>query len=309
MSTEVQFAAETLVATFRRSTPRGRARQVELMLWALITILVWGGVLIRLSIGDGFPPLVIANSYTEILAGFLTLVFPVAFSLVYGAFPLEILRLRRMSAAERARYLGSNAVDLHGALRGRADQPSAGAPTPTVSEVSLSAPTSTDLLASQIDGSRIVASNLYTRSSLYLLVGSMVALSGVLFFYLQSASINLSGSLTTVVVGLVPRFGILFFIEFIAFFFLRQYRAAMDEFRYFEAIKRSREESLFAFTVLDSMNDPPAVVEALRSGLFSSKTPTLAPGQSTEMLETRKVDASELAGLAKIIEGLAAIKK
>ena len=30
---------------------------------------------------------------------------------------------------------------------------------------------------------------------------------------------------------LLPCFGILFFIEFVAFFFLRQYRSAMDEFR------------------------------------------------------------------------------
>ncbi len=41
---------------------------------------------------------------------------------------------------------------------------------------------------------------------------------------------------------LLPGFGILFFIEFVAFFFLRQYRSALDEFRYYDAIRRNREE-------------------------------------------------------------------
>ena len=41
---------------------------------------------------------------------------------------------------------------------------------------------------------------------------------------------------------LLPGFGILFFIEFVAFFFLRQYRSAMDEFPVYDAIRRNREE-------------------------------------------------------------------
>jgi hypothetical protein len=50
----------------------------------------------------------------------------------------------------------------------------------------------------------------------------------------------------------LPRFGILFFIETIAFFFLRQYRTAMDEYRYFEAIKRKREENFVLLCLLAS---------------------------------------------------------
>ena len=50
--------------------------------------------------------------------------------------------------------------------------------------------------------------------------------------------------------ALAPRFGILFFIELIAFFFLRQYKAAMEEFRYYEAIKRQREETLALVAML-----------------------------------------------------------
>jgi hypothetical protein len=92
--------------------------------------------------------------------------------------------------------------------------------------------------------SGIIADRIYSRSGVYLLIGVLIAFSGLTFFYLQTLPLAPGKDLYAVLVALLPRFGVLFFIELIAFFFLRQYRAAMDEFRYFEAIKRSREDNV-----------------------------------------------------------------
>jgi hypothetical protein len=107
-------------------------------------------------------------------------------------------------------------------------------------------------------------------------VGACIALAGVTFFFLQASSF--APTLSPLVPAVTPsassatgrdqqlrtvsekpsptpkttevlfffgsRFGVLFFIEFVAFFFLRQYRATMDEFRYYETAQRNREDNL-----------------------------------------------------------------
>lgn len=165
------------------------------------------------------------------------------------------------------------------------------------------------LLKLQAAYSRNLAKTVFTRAGVYLMVGAITAFSGLIFFYLQGNIIKASPTLIENLVLLAPRFGILISIEVIAFFFLKQYKSAMDEFRYFETISRIREEMRFSYGVHKFSKENLSVLEAVKAGSFSSRIAPLENGQTTEVLEARKIEGSELAGLAKIIEGIAALKK
>ena len=108
---------------------------------------------------------------------------------------------------------------------------------------------------------------------------------------------------------MAPRFGILFFIELIAFFFLRQYRSAMDEFRYFEAIKRCREETLALMRIAEDSGLKISPIDWVNSGSFYSKAGLIQKDQSSEIIESRKLEKNELELMEKVLEVLSRSKK
>lgn len=111
------------------------------------------------------------------------------------------------------------------------------------------------------------------------------------------------------VVVLAPKFGILFFIELVAFFFLKQYRSAMDEFRYYEAVQRKREEILVLIKLAFDGGKGAEVLELVKNGCFFSEGKVLGKDQSTEIIESRKLEKSELEILDKVIEVVSRSKK
>lgn len=98
-------------------------------------------------------------------------------------------------------------------------------------------------------------------------------------------------------------------MELVAFFFLRQYRSAMDEFRYYEAIKRKREETLAMIQLLGWNSKDFDVLELVKGGFFFSDGKFLSKDQSTEIIEARKLEKNELEVLEKIIEAVSHGKK
>ena len=101
----------------------------------------------------------------------------------------------------------------------------------------------------------------------------------------QALLLNLAQSL--------PRVAILVFIELMAGFFLRQYRTALEEYRYFETIQRQRE-SIVAAYLLNQLRSETGSVDVLTSKLFDS-TPVgiLKNGESTTILEAQKQSENE----------------
>jgi hypothetical protein len=132
----------------------------------------------------------------------------------------------------------------------------------------------------------------------------LVAFSGLAFFYLQGAIfVRIKyDNFTEHLLSVAPRFGVLFFIETIAFFFLRQYRAAMDEFRYFEAIQRNREETLAIIRLLKDSGKEVDPLALVKEGCFYSHTGKLAKGETTELIESRKLDKDQTELIEKIIQ-------
>lgn len=307
----------------RRS--RSRRRLDEALLWALIVLLALGGVLIAaVQYGNRTSPAeLVGVYYPEILTAFFAGIFPIVFNLIFGSLPFEALRSERerrksLRAAREAaqtpesvEQLSREAEETRYGGSGIAFKEALALAVAEVNPDDIVAKTPLEQLHKQSASSRKTASKLFGRAGVYLFIGVMIAATGLAFFYVQSSTAisRPSSDMVQSLLDLAPRFGILFFIEFLAFFFLKQYRAAIDEFRYYEAITRSREEMVFSYLALSEADDPQIIVEAIRSAMFSSKVAALAPGHTTELLETRKVEGNDLAGLAKIFEGLAALKK
>ncbi len=70
-------------------------RQVEMMLWMFFGLIISGRVWFDMITGNGYPFEIISIGYFEILGGIITVIFPVLYSLIFGAFPLENLRNKR----------------------------------------------------------------------------------------------------------------------------------------------------------------------------------------------------------------------
>ena len=171
------------------------------------------------------------------------------------------------------------------------------------------------ILVDLVQSSKNQAQRILQRAGVYLIIGSLIAFFGVGFFYLEtSPDTNIPDTedwvlmLAAQVAQTAPRFGVLFFVEFVAFFFLRQYRTAMEEFRYFEAIQRRREE-LFALVTLMREEESRVNIERLiEADCWFSDSGRLAQGESTELLESKKLTKDEIHVLLKIIEAMSHAK-
>ena len=83
----------------------------------------------------------------------------------------------------------------------------------------------------------------------------------------------------------------------------------MDEFRYYEAIKRHREEILVLLRIGHDQNRPVDTFELIKLGQFFSVAGRLQKEESTELLETRKLEKNETAVLEKAIDAIVQIRK
>lgn len=283
---------------------RYNRRLIELYLWIILAIII-SGRLFFIALEGASPIEIIANGYNEIVYAFFVMLFPIIFRLIFGEFPLESLRNRTLRGRNRL----SNS-----------DEGSAGATRPYVEieytgsasiKKTASDNSAVELLAIYAEDSRNLSNRLFTRAGVYLLVGVMVAFFGLAFFYVMTGTVAFSDTTPPLSIAaiLAPKFGVLFFIEVVAFFFLRQYRAAMDEFRYYEALKRHREEALAIIRLFQDSGKPMNPMELIKNGALFSRAGVLEKGQTSELLESRKLEKNELDLLEKVIEVVSRSKK
>jgi hypothetical protein len=120
------------------------------------------------------------------------------------------------------------------------------------------------------------------------------------------------GALTEVeerLLNYLPRFGTLLLIEFIAFFFLKQYRITSEEYRYYEAIKRKRQDNFVLLNIIKDNKDSPEVTKLLQElfveNLSSHK---LSKDETTQVLETQKILNQEMDFFGKLTDLVKAVK-
>jgi hypothetical protein len=76
----------------------------------------------------------------------------------------------------------------------------------------------------------------------------------------------------------------------------------MDEFRYYESLQRSREETLALVKLIKESGESINVYELIEKCGFRSTSEKLETGQTTELLESKKLNKDEAEIFAKILD-------
>ena len=79
----------------------------------------------------------------------------------------------------------------------------------------------------------------------------------------------------------------------------------MDEFRYFEAIQRHREELIALALLADRGQEKLDLKDLLAKRLYYSGRQILGKGETTEILAGRNLEKDEIGLLEKIIDAVA----
>lgn len=286
---------------------------LEIYFWLLAAFVASGRIwleIYRNTTRDHFQlpiPDIIAIYYLDILASFLLILFPVFFIFIFGSFPLSYIRSLRIKNSF-IRYLDLEVVPT-------VDKKPLAEKTHEIPELrevvtsNLNSDSPEELLKNLASASKVISQGIYTRAGVYLLVGVLIAFLGLVFFYTQTRSLLELHDLTIILSNLAPRFGVLFFVEVIAFFFLRQYRVAMDEFKYFEAIKRNREETLVLIQLAKQKVAGLSLKDIWDKCSFYSNPGKLNVGETTELIESKKLDKNELELVEKFIDVLSRATK
>ena len=86
---------------------------------------------------------------------------------------------------------------------------------------------------------------------------------------------------------MLPRVTILLFIELMAGFFLRQYRVAMEEYRYFERNHRTKERIYASYLIRRERGTEKDLIE-LANRLLDDTSEVLKEGETTPILEAQR---------------------
>lgn len=269
----------------------------EYFLWIILAGLVSGRFLIAIA---NTPPEYIEETisryYFDLLIGVLVIIFPLLFLQIFGSTPLQAFRERKRKGSNEGMLVQGDHNIIHMPESKKSESKKAASNQGNFdSEISA-------YLHGLTRESEELAKKIYNRSGVYLIFGVLIAFSGIFYFSFQSLSISGEMDIGTLLLALAPRFGILFFIEFIAFFFLKQYRAAMDEFRHYESVKRTRESQLSIYlmaTETFSEKDFSKVIDKIN---FFERIGHLANGETTEVIELSKQNNSEIEALKEIVK-------
>lgn len=262
----------------------------EYFLWLIAGCAVAARFFIAYSRAPQLVYVAIEEHYFELLLGTLLTLFPFVFYQIFGKSPLQAIKNRRPDSERQN-------IVVHG--DGNVIQVAKGKESKREGEL---APSTAELLFQLAKNAEILSNKIYVRSGVYLIFGVLIAFSGIAYFSLQSISVAVaSPEISTLLVALAPRFGILFFIEFIAFFFLKQYRAAMDEFRHYDTVKRNRESQLAIFLMATKEFSERNFTTVIDKANFFEQIGKLGSGETTELLESNKINKNELETIKELL--------
>ena len=146
-------------------------------------------------------------------------------------------------------------------------------------------------LAEDVDESRIRATELYSRSTLMLVAGVVMAFIGVAVFYFSLpsySSVDANFDLRSYLARAIRPTGILIFLEGIAWFLLRQYRALIEDYKAFHRLYLKRANYLVSLKTLSMPEVSQAQMLLAASMLSEDLTGRLKPGETTENIEAVK---------------------
>lgn len=277
--------------------------QMELLAWFTIAMLVGSRILVAYMMHE--PYLIFKELYLDLLISVIVLLFPLLFRLIYAEFPFQYLRNKRLKdLSEKGKTTNIIINDTKSETTVNYEN----------NTVTVKNQNELDILNSYLKQSQKLSEQIFSRSSAYLLIGCLIAFAGVGFFYFQSVYIHTDPRLTASELGFtfretLPRLGVLIFVEAIAFFFLKQYKATMEEFRYYEAIKRQRENQLLVASCGNIHKDNTDYFTKLVSNMNLAENPNkILKDETTQTLETQKLLGAESDVIDKFIDLLKIVK-
>jgi hypothetical protein len=269
-----------------------RAKRAEFVLWiggAILALIPALAPLLDFGLGELLKSRFYEAVGTHLATGFFLLFFPTLIAFIFGTPPLTLV-LASVTARLRSGSLQEATV-----VGGLLDEPN-----PERDPIH-------DYLVHLTRQSKNVADSHLRRSNVHLLSGVLIGMAGLAFFFVTTSDARVeaiasapdAGVWATLLLNLalsVPRLAILIFIELMAGFFLKQYRTALEEYRYFETIQRRREALLATYMVMAAQDDPDGInTQLLYARIFDSDQPgVLKTGETTTILEAQRNSANEL---------------
>lgn len=291
-----------IIRIFKNSLDKSK---LEWIIYLFIALILNFNFFIDLGLQDDHKPFnddfkiarLIDYHSLKIITGGIILIFPIIYKLIFEVLPIKGIGIWIKEARKKEKIQSEirNTKKTEINVK-RTDIP-----------VLENKPSSKlDYMEQLAENAEKFAKKLFLRSGVYLLIGSMIALIGITYFSLQRFDILENEKTTEIFLSYLPRFGALFFIEFIAFFFLKQYRVTMEDYKYYETIKRQYEYNLFKlkFLLQENENKTEITDKILNSLDFELIPNKLSSNQSTEYLESKKYSNEELKIFEKIIENI-----
>lgn len=145
--------------------------------------------------------------------------------------------------------------------------------------------TAEDFLAADVSSALNQARELYSRSTLMLAGGVIMAFIGVGIFYVSFPQFQAGEDRWTYLEKGIRPTGMLIFVEGIAWFLLRQYRALMEDYKAFHHLYLKRANYLIALKTLSASGISPPQMFLAASMISEDLTGRLKRGETTETLE------------------------
>jgi hypothetical protein len=161
------------------------------------------------------------------------------------------------------------------------------------------------------------ASTAQRRPNALLFIGTIIALVGLIFFFVTLPGAGRFSAVLPTGTGqvsatpedfwssglqLLPRLVMLVFIQVLAGFFLRQYRASVEDFRYYESILRHREAQYLSYVLRKKTDDKKSLVSFAREIMEDRPLGILTERETTTTLEAKRIERSELSSFYEAVE-------
>ena len=288
-----------------------RLVKIEMFFWVVLVVIEVALYLVEIFFGDGKPALIeitrLSKSsvgefaiplYNYLLLIFFTIITPILSKLTFEKLPFERIRNQK-----KIKIIENNTSDV--ILKEGIDDKT------TSTTEKLGFLTTNDNRLVYIAESKSISERIYRSSGVNLFVGCLIALLGVFVFYILNAFSYSSHetALNQKLLDYLPRFGALFFIEYIAFFFLKQYKNTIEEFRYYEGIKRRRQDDYNLIGLLERFKDKDSVLNFLIENSKNVNHNILKKDETTQVIEIQKISNLETDIFGKLIDLVKQVKK
>ena len=170
--------------------------------------------------------------------------------------------------------------------------------TPPQAGTTLNSDRSADsLLLGDVDRAVRLSNALYSRSTLLLVGGIVMSFVGIGVFWAALPSVPVTTTepaLLAYALQAIRPLAMLFFVEAIAWFLLRQYRALMEDYKVFHRVYLRRSDLLVAFRIATSREPGPAELSLAAALIADDVSGGIAKDQTTGAIEARSAGDANL---------------